>query len=391
MATPNATAPVLETLVLERRLDGSFVLCDEPPRWLRRLGGGEPRRDQPLAIDRLLPFVEAFLPEAERAWAGEGAARVDCGLWTETTAEGEEVHLEAMAIRVGARALLMIARNDQLLFERRRVLQRARELRLAHDALSREIERKDVLIHCIIHDLAGPLNSILGALSLLGEQPLHDPSAALIQVALKAAMRQRELIREILDTFASERSALDSGDDFTVAPDLGAAVAQVIEALLPLASSRGVRLLGPPPAGAGPPCKVIGEERRLARVLFNLVQNAIRFSPQGAAVRVSLRDEPDAVRVAVEDEGPGVAPDVAPHLFQKFARGRDPGAGTGLGLYFCRITVENWGGTIGYEALPGAGARFWFRLRRADGPADPGQAEARIGGTAHGEAAAGGR
>src|SRR5262249_2056196 len=219
---------------------------------------------------------------------------------------------------------------------------------LAHDALSREIEEKDVLIHCIIHDLVGPLNSMLGILSLLEEEPSRGNSAQLIQVALKAAMRQRELIREILDTFAAERSALEVGhDDFATAPDLCAAVVQVTEALTPMASCRGVRLVGPKEAGDISPCKVVGEERRLSRVLFNLIDNAIRFTPPGKAVRVLLQDEPGWIRVAVEDEGWGVPPAVAPRLFHPFARGRDPAAGTGLGLYFCRITVESWGGVIG--------------------------------------------
>jgi signal transduction histidine kinase len=356
----------LEKLVLARQRDGSFVLYDEPPTWFHSLGFDVPRRDEPMRIECLLPFLEAFLPEAEKAWIGEGARRVDSGCWTETTTEGEELYLEAMALQVGSLPLLVITRNDALFLERRRVLQRARELRLAHDALSREIEGKEVLIHCVIHDLAGPLSSIVGILSLLEEQPSHDSRAELIQGALRAAMRQRELIREILDTFTAERSALDvSYDDSAAAPDLRAAVVQVTKALVPMASLRGVRLLGPLEEGAVPPCKVIGEERRLSRVLFNLIENAIRFTPSGKLVRVALHEEPAWIRVEIEDEGSGVPPAVAPRLFQKFARGREPGAGTGLGLYFCRITIENWGGVIGYEARPEGGSRFWFRLRRA--------------------------
>lgn len=148
-----------------------------------------------------------------------------------------------------------------------------------------------------------------------------------------------------------------------VAPDLGEAIAQVIEALAPVAASRGVRLAGPPPSAA--PCRVIGDERRLARVLTNLVENAIRYTPRGGCVRVIVDEEPGSVHVAVEDEGPGVSPAVAARLFQKFARGRDAAAGTGLGLYFCRITVEHWGGAIGCEARPEGGSRFWVRLRCA--------------------------
>ena len=375
--TKGLLLPLLEVLVLERTRGGGFVLCDDLPAWCRRLGWSEPRRGEALCMGDLLPFVEAFLPDAERAWAGAGASRVDSGLWTRTTAGGEEICLEATALRAGDRALLLVTPTDAVLSERRQLLQRAREIGLAHDALCREIERKDVLIHCIVHDLAGPLNSMLGTLSLFSEQPLSASNAALIDVALKAALRQRQLIGEILDTFAAERGALDVVNDSVTAPDLRAAVAQVIEGLSPMATSLGIRLVGPPGGALLP---IVGEERRLGRVLVNLVQNALRFSPRGATVRVLLHDEPGGARVTVDDEGPGVPPAVATHLFEKFARGGDPGAGTGLGLYFCRITVEHWGGGIGYEPRPEAGSRFWIRLRCVGPPAEGSNGTARGGG-----------
>ncbi|XXX73582.1 HAMP domain-containing sensor histidine kinase [Sorangium sp. So ce134] len=369
----------LDKLVLERLPDGAFVVRGEPPPWFLRLGVAPPWRDAPLRIDLALPFLEVFLPEAERAWSADGARSVQSDGWTQMTADDEALHLEATALRVGASPLLVITRNDALFHERRRVLQRARELRLVHEALAREAERKDVLVHCIVHDLSGPLNSLLGALSLLREQPLPEKSAALAEVALKAALRQRDLIREILDTFAAEGAALGaSGGDLAEVADLRGTVAQVVEALLPMAYSRGVRLEGPPGAGGGPPCGVVGEERRLARVVSNLVENALRFTPARGAVRVVVREEPGWARVTVEDEGPGVSPAIAPHLFQKFAHGRDPGAGSGLGLYGARIAAERWGGAIGYEARPEGGARFWLRLRRvgeARGGGAPGEAQ----------------
>ncbi|KYF81375.1 histidine kinase [Sorangium cellulosum] len=361
----------LDKLVLERVRDGAFVVRGEPPPWFLRLGIAPPWRDTPLRIDRALPFLEVFLPEAERAWSADGAPSVQSDGWTQMTEDDEALHLEATALCVGPSRLLVITRNDALFHERRRVLQRARELRLVHEALSREIERKDVLVHCIVHDLSGPLNSLLGALSLLREQPLPEKCGALAEVALKAALRQRELIREILDIFAAEGASLGPpGGDLAEVADLRGAVAQVVEALLPMARSRGVRLEGPLETGGGPPCRVVGEERRLARVVSNLVENALRFTPARGAVRVLVRDEPGWARVTVEDEGPGVSPAIAPRLFQKFAHGRDPEAGSGLGLYGARIAAERWGGAIGYEARPEGGARFWLRLRRVGAPGE---------------------
>lgn len=361
----------LDKLVLEKQEDG-FVLREDPPEWFVRLGFGEGERTGPLRIELLMPFLEVFLPEAEKVWRGDGAGRVDSDCWTETARDGEELHFEATALRLPGSSLLIITRNEALFQERRRVLQKARELRAAYDAFARELERKDVLIHCIVHDLTTPLNSMLGSLSLLEEEaPSAGRSKELIHIAANAALHQRELIRDILDTFAAERSELVAPfDDFGVTPDLWDAVAVARETLLPIALNRGVALDSAVKDPARPPCKVIGEPRRLARVLVNLLDNAIRFTPPGKSVHLFVDEEATRARVRVEDEGPGVSPDVAPHLFHELSRGRDPGAGTGLGLYFCRITVVGWGGAIGYEPRAEGGARFWFQLRRAGSVAD---------------------
>lgn len=373
-------AAALERLVLVRD-DGGFVLGGVPPAWFHRLAGGAPEPGEGVDIERLLPFLEAFLPEAEQAWAHEGALPLRSCIFTETTAVGEELHLEATAVVAGSRRFLVVARDDARFVEQLHLLQRARELSLSHAELSREMERRDVLVHCIVHDLAGPLNSILGTLSLLEERLTAEQDAGLVRVGMRAAMRQRTLIREILEAFSAERGAADAARDDRAEPDLRAAVVEVAEALAPMARSRGVRLASAP--GSGPPCRIVGDERRLSRVLFNLVDNAIRYTPAGRAVRVAVEEDPGGVRVLVDDEGPGLPPEVAPHLFQKFARGRDSAAGTGLGLYFCRITVESWGGSIGHEERPEGGSRFWARLRRSGSPARRGEADP--GGADHGQ------
>src|SRR5258706_146075 len=96
---------------------------------------------------------------------------------------------------------------------RRAAMERSWAIFAAHDALSREVENKDVLVHTIVHDLASPLNSILGSLSVLDERELPSDAPGLVRHALGAAMRQRSLIREILDVFAAEHGALESAPE----------------------------------------------------------------------------------------------------------------------------------------------------------------------------------
>jgi signal transduction histidine kinase len=81
-------------------------------------------------------------------------------------------------------------------------------------------------------------------------------------------------------------------------------------------------------------------------------------------VTVSIAADEAGVLVTVEDEGPGVPPELMDAIFEKFSQAQAQPGKAGLGLYFCRITIEGWGGTIGYSQRATGGARFWFRLPR---------------------------
>jgi CheY-like chemotaxis protein len=113
--------------------------------------------------------------------------------------------------------------------------------------------------------------------------------------------------------------------------------------------------------------RVNGDDARLDRIFGNLLENAMRYSPKGTTVTVGVEDRPGFVLAFVDDEGPGL-PKAQPEsqLFALFSKGKSHAGKAGLGLYFCKITVERWGGTIGAETRPRGGARFWFQLPRAD-------------------------
>jgi signal transduction histidine kinase len=352
-----ALTAALENLVVERLDDGRFVRCSELPAWANVYASYELRARLPFAIDDVFPFLAAFLDDAAEAWR-EGGGVVSSDLWTKVDSCGEEVHLQAKALRVQGKNALVVARSDRLFEQHQLVLQRARELRLTHRAFMREIEQKDILMHMIVHDLAAPLHGILGALSLLNEQNLGEPSQQWIRVSLQAALRQRQLIGEILDVFSIENGPRP-WDGGSAMPDVRKLITGVIAELTPAADRQGIRFQSNIDAIAE--CFVAAEETRLFRVLTNLVDNALRHSPRGKTVVLNLRREDGTIFVSVDDEGAGVPAEQVPSLFEKFARGVAGGA-AGLGLYFCRITVERWGGRVGYEARDGGGARFWLRL-----------------------------
>jgi signal transduction histidine kinase len=113
-----------------------------------------------------------------------------------------------------------------------------------------------------------------------------------------------------------------------------------------------------------PPVK--GDAKKVDEILINLIDNAIKYSPDGGEVRVSMVRDGDFVEVSVEDSGIGIAPEDAARLFQKFHRVSTPETrdigGTGLGLYIVKNLVEAHGGRIWLQSAPGVGTTFTFTL-----------------------------
>jgi signal transduction histidine kinase len=112
-----------------------------------------------------------------------------------------------------------------------------------------------------------------------------------------------------------------------------------------------------------------GDEDQIRRVFYNLVENAIKFTPKGGRIDMLLYPAPieHAVRVMVRDNGPGIAPDHLPHVFERFYRAEQtspPGTvrGSGLGLAIAKSIVEAHGGAIGVSSQPGSGTSFWADL-----------------------------
>jgi hypothetical protein len=173
------------------------------------------------------------------------------------------------------------------------------------------------------------------------------------------------LIREVLDAFSADVQSLESFSvDINNAPNILSVAQEVIQFLTPTYALNRIKLRLNVQEGADANIahwKVVGDKSRLERVISNLVENAFRHSPRESTVIINLRQDGDFIFAAVDDEGSGVSSNSVASLFQKFSQGSKPGR-IGLGLYFCRITVERWGGEIGYSPRPETGSRFWFRL-----------------------------
>jgi signal transduction histidine kinase len=233
----------------------------------------------------------------------------------------------------------------------------------AWDEAQRAIRARDEVLAVVSHDLKNPLEAVLLSASLLLRSPESPRVRRYAEALQRSAARMDRLIRELLDL-----SRMDAGR-FQVDPRperLEEVVEEALMVLAPLAAEKEIRLSAEGgPLGAEVPC----DRERVAQVLSNLVGNALSFAPRGAAVAVRLALREGEAEVAVVDEGPGIAPDDLPHVFDRYWKSRSR-RGTGLGLAIARGIVDAHGGRIWVESRIGEGSTFTFTLPLA--PPAPG-------------------
>jgi PAS domain S-box-containing protein len=240
---------------------------------------------------------------------------------------------------------------------------------VARDVTDRhEVERmKDELVSTVNHELRTPLTAILGSLQLLssgvaGELP--ERARELVVIAERSGERLVRLVSDLLDLekFASGRMSLR-----TERLDVAAIVREATLAHAALGEVRGVSF---DVTGEGD-CHAIADADRLIQVVANLLSNALKFSPNGGVIEVTITRAESHVTVAVRDHGPGVPPAFRGRIFQRFSQADASDArlgGSGLGLSICKVIVEAHRGTIGFDSLDakdGGGARFHFALPAA--------------------------
>jgi len=365
--------------------DGNARLMTQPPAFLGELLAEQTKESDSAAANSVrlgdaMPFLENFLFDAESFWNSQTQGRVESGMWTEKTAAGREISLDATALWLDGKRILLV-RNPQAKYASdARVLQTARDSLLEHERLLREIQKKEILLHCIVHDLSQPLTAMRGCFSVLKMQPLGDKLKTLVEIGNRQSHTQEMMIRGILEAFSGELAAQESFDRSTKdAPDVATVTEAIAKDYAPAFAEHGAAIQLDPRMDRAKKWEVVGDETRLRRIFTNLVENALRYSPKGTTVTLGAEDEGEFVKAFVDDEGPGLPEADGPtRMFTLFGKGKTGGGKAGLGLYFCKITVERWGGTIGCEPRQQKGTRFWFLLprpRRDSGDATEAESE----------------
>ena len=277
------------------------------------------------------------------------------------------------------------SREDALLDTER---QRAERDRLMRDAIEqglvREAEtlkaidrRKNEFLALLGHELRNPLGAMSNALQLTQILPPGDPDYQQAAGVLSRQLRQIErLVDDLLDVTRIGRGMLELRREDV---DLLAAAREAVETVRPMAESRRheIKL-----SLCDKPLHVSADPSRLQQVLSNLLVNAIRYTPPGGRISLSVERQQTEAVVRVSDNGIGIAPDMLPAVFDMFMRAetaaRQSEAGLGLGLTLVRNLVEMHGGTVQvFSAGLGKGSEFSFRLPlpaaadQADKPQQP--------------------
>jgi PAS domain S-box-containing protein len=225
-----------------------------------------------------------------------------------------------------------------------------------------EVNRlREQLLYSVAHELRGPLMVLDNALEILNDEYPGLTAAEFAQVlatARRTARRMRTLMEDLLSA-----GSIQSGH-FVVAPrktDLAAIVSDALEIVNPAIEGRGQRVEINLRPGAS---QVLADKRYARQVLTNLLANASKYSPEQSVIRLIARPDANMVRISVEDQGPGIAPEQQAGLFERFYRVRaDTDApGVGLGLAIAKGIVEAHGGSIGIDSELGSGTSVWFTL-----------------------------
>lgn len=232
---------------------------------------------------------------------------------------------------------------------------------LAYERAEEANRLKDDFIALISHELRTPLNAIVGWTQLLKQATLTPERIQQgVDVIERNANAQTQLVDSLLDmsTVVAGRVTLK-----LLSSDLRRVVERSITAALPAAITKGVDIMGD--LDATPPLPMDGE--RMYKVVGNLISNAVKFTPRGGRVDVSLREVDGATELRVQDNGIGIGAEMLTAIFDPFrqaeAGSRRAHGGLGLGLAVARRLVELHGGTLTAESKgPGKGALFLVRM-----------------------------
>ena len=238
------------------------------------------------------------------------------------------------------------------------------EERVRRSSAEEESRRKDEFVATLSHELRTPLTSIIGWTEILKTKPEAASLTDGMEAIEKAARQQAQLVEDLLDMSRIVTGQLKMHMEII---DLHEIAGDVLAAHEATARQQNKTLIGPDPEGQ---CFVRGDALRLIQIFSNLISNSLKYSENGATIRISFREVGETVEGAVQDDGIGIPSDQLDHVFDRFRQIPSAGsrrqAGLGLGLSIVDQLVQAHGGSVRAESDGrGCGSTVTVTLPRA--------------------------
>src|SRR5579859_7121720 len=225
-----------------------------------------------------------------------------------------------------------------------------------HRETAEAVRERDELLAIFSHDVRNLLNTINRNVETMRQGGEAANDAECLTRISHAAQRMKRLVEDTLDVSRVEGSGLQLDRH---AQDVEALVSDAVDAVWNAARTKALNIETHVPHGL----RLLCDPTRMFQALINLLDNAIRYSPEGGRVVVEVRTDHGQVRFSVSDAGPGISDEELTHVFDRFWQGRRQNrAGAGLGLTIVKGVVDAHGGRIWVESRPGHGATFLFTV-----------------------------
>ena len=309
-------------------------------------------------------YKRSYEPTGERAYVAVPLMRDGrwvASLWVSDDQPRQWTKEEVSLLRSVAERTWTAIEKLRAEAERERLLQSEQE---ARDVAERANQLKDEFLATLSHELRNPLNVILGYSELLLRMPEIDESSHLRKMAealRRNAQSQSQLINDLLDLSRLQRGKISLNHE-TVS--LAAIIDNAVETVRTEAAAKGIEIQ----LNVGDQFLLVdGDRLRLQQIAWNVLNNAVKFTPAGGSINIALHREERAAVFVVEDTGEGIEPSFLPHVFEMFrqadaSKSRRHG-GMGIGLALVRQLVQLHGGTIAAESEgTNKGSRFTIRL-----------------------------
>jgi signal transduction histidine kinase/ActR/RegA family two-component response regulator len=309
-------------------------------------------------------YQRSYEPSGERAYVAVPLLREGrwvASLWVSDDKPREWSKEELWLLQTVAERTWTAIEKLRAEDEREQLLQREQE---ARDAAEKANQLKDEFLATLSHELRNPLNVILGYSELLLRLPEIQQSTRLTRMAdalRRNAQAQSQLINDLLDLSRLQRGKISLNHEPV---SLAAIIDNAVETVRADASAKGVDLR----LNVGDQLLLVdGDRLRLQQIAWNILNNAVKFTPAGGSIEIRLSSETDNGVLVVKDTGQGIDPRFLPHVFEMFRQAdgsnRRRHGGLGIGLALVKQLAQLHGGSITAESDgPGEGSRFTVRL-----------------------------